>query len=347
MELKHIAFNIFIFELIIIAILIIIIYLTRITYKIAIKRKSKKIKQLRHSIVDCLSKKIYFDPQKIKFDKHIKKRDLLNILEDFDRNFKGSSWQAFKDDVSETLLLTKARKLASSRSWYRRNFASRCFDLCPKPKDEKIILKLLDDPLYLVNSKAASALVKLDSKEGIHKILTLMGLEYGFARISYEDILLKGTESTYKHIEKVAETQKDLKTHLACLDTLDSLEMVITQPFLLKDVESDNLELRLAATQVFAYNLQPDSEKILFKAMDDQNEDIRAVAANGLGHFANERNIQKLSQAMKDTSWKVRLQAAMSLKSMGEAGKKAMNQFDINNDKDAYEVALYASQLSW
>jgi hypothetical protein len=274
---------------------------------------------------------------------------ILYILEAYERRLRGDDWNVLKREICEISLLPCAKKWVKSYFWEERNFSARCFALCSSEHDEKILLKLMDDPAFLVRKNAAIAIARLGRKEGIKKIIDHMVSERGYGRFCYRDILLhEGTIETLGIVEKIAAEEKEcIAKHRACLSILSGKAMTLTYPFLKRDLESENPLIRLAAVKIYARNPQKDSAQVLIRCMEDPADKIRAEAAHGLGYFASKETVEKLELALKDPVWNVRLQAAWSLKRMGAAGRNVLEKQSPEIDRTAYDTVKYALEFDW
>ena len=273
---------------------------------------------------------------------------LLYQVESFDRRFTGGDWEEVKSTILRHLLLPKARRLYKKLSWIKRNFAARCFALEPFPIDEKKILTLNEDPVFLVRAIAASAVIKLSIEKGVFKIIEYMSRQQGYSHYFYQDLIVnEGKAPVFDLIEQIANSNKDPAIQEACLNVLAGKSSRIDKPFLFEDLNSENESVRLGAVKVFAHNLQVESPQVLLKSMDDKNPQIRAQAAMGLSHFLSEETLEKLERALSDAEWIVRLQAALSLKKMGKLGMTILNKQTPEVSQKAYDTAQYALQFDW
>jgi HEAT repeat protein len=145
----------------------------------------------------------------------------------------------------------------------------------------------------------------------------------------------------------MAEQDKDPSVHLSCLEVLAGKSMIITRPFLTKDLHSADDEIRLAAVRVYAHNLQKESAVVLSLCIDDSYPKIRMEAAIGLRHYLSEGTVKQLEKALSDPEWIVRLQAGLSLKNMGKIGQQILNDQSPEVNKVAYDTAQYVSHFDW
>lgn len=331
-------------EILILSIFMSILVLTRIILNYRMKQFKKKQEWLSSKIVSAFQKEQPIDKE-ISFKGYSSKKLLLTVLEDFDRRIRGGYWETLKNQLAETYLLPTARKLYSSKFWTKRWFAGRCFMLYTLPEDEKIILKLLNDPVFLVQSLAALTVARLENREGILKILTMMALKKGYDHYYYRDVLLQGSKQVFAWIEEIAASQSDKAIHLACLEMLASKIIDLSDPFLQADAESNDPDIRLAAIKVYARNPQVKSFEILYPCLDDSREDIKAEACRGMENFISEKSLNKLKKNFQDEAWNVRLQSARSLAKMIPLGVDYLKEQDPNINKNAYDLAQYALQF--
>ena len=332
-------------ELIILIMLLLSLIFRRIFASI-IKKRERNIIQLIDQEIFNSFEQLPFNPR-IPIFKSTPPKSLFRILENFNRRYNIPNWIKIRNAISTLYLLPIARKKAYSYFWTNRNFSARCFNICPRQEDTKIILKLLDDPVFLVNSIAAIAAIKLEIKEGITKIVELMSRDTTQSQCLYRDIILQNSsDPIFLWIIELADNTKDLHIHLACLDLLSNKSIVIDHPFLRQDLESEHPHVRLAALKVFARNPQSDSQQILLSHLTDKDDDMRKQAASGLQLFPSSQVIEQLNITLSDPLWDVRFAAALSLKNMGIDGIEVLLK-QTESTPLAFEAAQYAFQFDW
>ncbi len=340
MSIYHILNLIFYAEILLLLLIFILIVIIHVVSPV-LEKKNTKIKQrFSEIIIDYITTKKPFSKEK-KFASH--PEFLLQIMEDFNHRLNGENWEPLKLAIATHYLLPRARKFAKSIFWPKRNIAARCFSLAPLLEDEKQILLLVDDSKFLVRSRASVAAVQLESENGIFKSVEHMSLEYDYAYYYYSDILSQGSTKVLIFISQIPTTNENPKIHLACLSILGSKTMPFPLPFLQKDLQAKNLQIRLSALKVLLKNPQKNTSEIFLHCMNDPNEDIRSIGAMGLAQNESKDCIETLTNALKDPSWKVRLAAARSLKQMGQMD--VLMQQKKENHKDAYEAAQYGMQF--
>ena len=133
-------------------------------------------------------------------------RNLLAVIEKFDRYFRGDEWENIKQPIIEKYLISLARDYALSTDWTSRNFAARVFALFPYKEDRQRMLQLLDDPAFLVSGIASIALIRLEEKEATLKVIEKMPGQHGYAYYFYHDLFI---DTPKKIVDWVAEIEKE------------------------------------------------------------------------------------------------------------------------------------------
>lgn len=341
---KKLIIYAFLVEISVILIFLILIPLHRLYYNYRKRAQDSLTKQISDLILQCLVDKKSFN---LGFRKFKDYKILLSTSESFDYRFNGESWKKLKKNISENYLLPVARKKFNSFSWVKRNFAARCFALNPLKEDEGILLKLINDPVFLVRSVAAIALARLEHRKGIIDIIRQMSLEKGYAHYFYRDLLLGCSDKVFMWIKEIAEEDQNPLIHLACLELLSNKFIGTIPNYLRADSDSKDANTRLAAVKIIARNPQKDSEDLLIKSLNDPDPEIRKEAITGLQYFPSKETFTELENALKDSVWIVRLQAAQILKKMGQKGIDILKNQDQSIDKNAYDAAQTILQFNW
>lgn len=276
------------------------------------------------------------------------KQLLLKELEIFNQRFSGEEWEYVKNKIAQKRLLPAARKIAGRRNWIKRAFSARCFALAPLMEDKDYILKLFEDTNFQVQSLVIPAIIQLNLKEGIIKIVENMSHDFGYFRYYYLDVLVNAkAPEVFKWIGELCESDPNKTLQLACLEVLAGKMQTISGSFLLRDIKSEDSEVRLAALKVYARNPQKESLEILLNHIGDPVAGVRKEAYKGLAHFRSPRTLEALEKGLSDQNWDVRIQAATSLKYMGQAGLNVLNVQNPDRDPIAYESAYFILQLDW
>ena len=269
---------------------------------------------------------------------------LLKVLEHFSERFSGEEWLELREDIAISFLLPKARQLVNHTSWMNRNFAARCFVLAPLKYDLEDLLKLLDDPEFLVRCQAARALKNLKSPEAVYKMIEHMSDEPGYAHYYFRDMLLKmKSREVLEWIEEFGLRETKRFTKIACLDLLSGNSFQLTTRLLDDCLAADDEDLRYYATKVHARNPQKNSRSVLLKQMDDPDWKIREEAAYGMQYQYSNETTERLKKALiEDPVWKVKIGAARSLKKFGFEEMEILESIDETKSPEAKEAFQYA-----
>ena len=334
-------------EIILIVILLFAIIFVKVWKGKQLKNQDLEKRRVVYGIMEYMKGKIPVE-NVLEYSKRMTKKLLVKELEIFNQRFIGEEWELAKFQIAEKYLLPFARRQYTSRKWLKRAYAARIFAIAPLYEDREAILKLFADSNFQVQSLVIPAIVQLKIKEGVVKILEYMSKGFGYARYFYLDTLVSAKAPEIFHwISSIAENSKDHNLHLACLEVLSGKMQHIPGTFVLRDVYSQNEEIRLAALKIFARNPQKDSLEILLQFTDDPVVEMRKESYAGLVHFRSPLTLQVLEKGLSDPDWNVRVQAATSLKNMGKAGLDILNKQSQALDSNAYEAAHFILQLDW
>ncbi len=318
---------------------LVLFFYKRILFFFRMQKSEKRKEKITTFLIECLKSEAFSNHTKVpKEFKH--RKDLLVTLETFNLRFKGSSWNSLKALLVNKWLLPKARVFAKSFFWKRRSFAARCFSLVPLQRDESILISLMDDPHFLVQSNASSALVFLESPSGIKKIVQKMSQHSGFTSCFFQDALQKGSIKVIAILVELASIQS---IHLACLKALSGQSLGIPLLFLEKDLESKDLEIRLLAMELLSHNPTRNAVSKLIRCSKDPDERMRKQAVITLSSFGTQESVKRLQEVLlKDDNLKIRLEAAKSLQKLG---RMDLLEEQSSQNKEVSQMLAYVLQF--
>lgn len=250
------------------------------------------------------------------------KRELLKVLEGFDLKIKEELWEGIKKEMSSLYLIYFARKWQSKGAWRKRSFSARVFAIAPFVEDEEIMVKMMNDPEFIVKNPASLAAIRLGSERGIHKALYAIAHEEGYIHFFYQDLLLQNPSSVF---EKVLEFAKDPSLMSACLQVLSTTTWSKPIPFLKDTLESPDPFIRSLAYKILLRNEIQDRLAFFEKGLSDADEGVKTASLEGITYYPMEPYFGKLTESLKDSSWPIRYAAAKALKKAGEEGMKILN----------------------
>lgn len=323
---------------------LLLILVTIITHRIIVSYKTKKEKEqadlLEAFFFNLVQTKEPFDPAKFPGEKHWTKA-ILVALERISLLIRGDDFFAMKKNVVDMYLIQKARAWAKHKRWIKKNLAGRIFSLYSEPRDEEALIKLLQDEHYLVRNPACRALLHLESKEGIRRIILAIKNEPGYAQFLYRDFLIAGSD---KVLDIFIDFAKDPELHLQVLDILAARSWGKQLSFLAEDLISQDLKVYALALKVLIRNPLPESSAYFVGGLIQNDPQIRITAYKGLRFFPPSNAEAIFLQGMQDEDWDVRVEAARGLKSLGEIGIKKLQE---QQDGICKEAAQYAINFEW
>ena len=283
-------------------------------------------------------KQQFFDPQGA-----IHPTILLSTIADVNHVTKGDHWEQIKKEIMNTHLLPLARTYANSYLWNRRSFASQCFALVAQPEDRDHIFSLVQDPFFLVSSYAALAAIHLNEAEAIFYLIQHMSQTSGYERYLLRDILSQGSPQVIKWVEALFFTYPDPPMHLPCLEVLSATSNTLSLRDLDKDLCSQNPTIRLAGLKTYGRTNDPSQKEVFVRFLADSDTHVRKEAASKLRFLIDEETITALQNALLDTEWEVRVEAARSLRHMG---KEVLERADLASNAVAKEAIQYVMQFA-
>lgn len=263
------------------------------------------------------------------------RRELLEVAESYNLKIKGEDWEKTKKEISTHFLIQYARKWARSFSWKKRNFAARVFNLFPFQEDEEMILKLMNDPEFIVRSPASSAAISLQSEKGIHKALYSIAHDEGYSFYFYQDLLVQNPDKVF---EKVIEFAKDPDIHGGALRVLGSHTWSKPIPFLKDDLESPDPVIRRLGYKVLLNNEYQNRQEYFIKGLLDADEEVVLQSIRGIALYDITPHLQKLKEFLENRSWTIRLASARALMKEGKEGPQILKN---ETNATAREVAKY------
>lgn len=270
---------------------------------------------------------------------------LLSVLEDFDKKLKGEEWLALRAALARRFLFPKAKKLVHSIRWNKRNFAARCFAMDPSEQEEQMLLELFEDPIFLIQSRAATALIASESYVGVIKVIAKMSESEGYRRYFYRDVLLEGSVRVFAWIMRVAVVDKDPKIHLAAVEILSTRVIMDPLFFLKNDVNSADPVLRKVAIKTYATNPHHASADIFLDHVNDPDKEVRSEAIAGLCHFREPKVFSVLKELLASFEPQIALAAAKTLKKMGKQGVDLLRERELNGREESRLLVQYVLQF--
>jgi hypothetical protein len=308
------------------------------------RKKIKKITQkLKTVLLEGIEKK---EPFKLDSICSLKKYHflILSILEDIDSKFSSDFWEKWKKDILSCCLLKKAEKYTFSLFWKKRLFAARAFSLSPSPSFEKNLLHLLKDPNSLVRLTSLKPAGFLATPKLLKAIIHTMKQQPEKSLYAYQDILLQSKENALLWMKEELIKEKDLDVIHIYLKILSKQNDPIVLKYILPDLQSQNPTIRLNAIKMLKAFPSAQVFNLLFPFLHDTNELVQAEIIKALPDLMGKEALEYLQPFLNNISPWLRLQAALSLKKLGKAGIRILEN-KTTKEPLAFETCQYALAL--
>lgn len=249
--------------------------------------------------------------------------------------------------ILNDLFLPHLQEYVYSSNWFLRNQAAMLLQLKYKyfnnfvnPVDEEFLMLLIDDSVAKVSINACIAALFFPTQKLIDHFIDLFSQK---RRSQYEiskTIINQSAMDVALCIEKRLSHEKNPYIRAFCyriLSEFPKLELAI--PFLHSDLESEEIDLKLASLAYLYHVQKPHYKDELIKAIHSPHWEVRARCAKLMGYTEDEHLVKELEPLLKDDVWWVRFRAAEALSKMGEQGQQILRAQDVKLDKFAYEMS--------
>lgn len=331
-------------QLLLIITIIFLFYVLQLSFKLYDKSTQKKTKKITALLQSKLENDIEISHSEHKLLRH-NLNLLLQCMEMLEINVgSGSAWLVLKRKLSNQVLKPGARRLAVSHKWLKKYLAVLCYNEGIDGEDNIILSKLVKNDTLLVSLNAAKVIFKYPSVETIHALIDALSKGRHPQQALFAEVLKTDRPDANDFIINAVidklHIEEDPFAKAFCYRMLTQLSATsdLLKPVQI-DLNSNILELRLAAMRFIANLQNTASCDILIRLTDDKEPEVRAIAAKLLGDMHNEDSIAHLETKLRDPMWWVRINAANSLAKLGKKGILALERQSPITDKFAYEIA--------
>lgn len=275
---------------------------------------------------------------------------LYEVLErHFDQLDAGPA-RALVDRLRASDRLPKARSLARSPFWWRRQRGSELLGYMGRGEDADLISDLLADRHPAVASAALLAARRLRLPELLEPLLDQLEEEGppGHRRFLVDVLLGYGPRLVRALIDRLEEGGPP-EAQVARLELAGRLGHPDLADPVLRRAREGTLEVRINAARALASFPVDEALEPLRSALRDPAWEVRVQAAAAFGRLGEEAAVPDLRRALGDPSWWVRLRAALALRRIGEDGVSVLEAFRDGSgeeeDRYAAEMATYVLSL--
>jgi len=229
--------------------------------------------------------------------------------------------------------------LRSRRWWYRAQAAEK-LGLSGARRAIDPLTEALKDEMPEVRLRAARALGLLGGKSSVRALVHALNESSHWSTIRVADILTgMGRQVVDDLIDGFP--QLSLSGKLAALDILGRVRPLHAAPWLVKQLEQPETDVRARACHALGCIGDPHCAEPLIAALSDKKWPVRAMAAKALGRIRSTEAIPALGDALDDPQWWVRSNAAQALREVGPKGWRALEALLDHEDRFArHQVVL-------
>lgn len=333
----HFAENVIIIEFSLVALIVLTTIILKLYYYF-ISLRNKRIM----SDIEQYLKKVMISHQKFQsrnFRNKWKRLDiLLEIINRLDKSYVANRIGGIRTDFITSIIFPLAREAALSRWWVSRFYAAKAFGLIQAKGNDKLIEKLVNDPIPLVNLYADNAALINHSDAGISAMINRMASEEWLAKTvklhEFENVKDKNRD----YLEKKLTSAKDQNVRAVCYEIMLKYPPNPITWDMSSDIHSQNTALKLAAMKFMFYADQDSAIPVLISLLTDPHWEVRLLAIHRLNMSNAKQAIPHLVTCLKDPDWWVKISAAEALKKMGEEGERALKSHDPTLDKISFNL---------
>lgn len=334
--------NIIWIEILLVVLIIIIAYLLKFLFYLSERHHQRLTAQIEFYLSTIMVSSQPLSEQN--FLKQWRRLDLvLPVIHKFDLIHQDQAWKTLKETITETILLPIARKKYNSYRWMNRLLSCQCFEIAMSEHDEEIVCSLLLDKIPLVHMHAVIAAVKHSTITMTNMVITSMAEKRRLGQSVYLKIFELAPLKTRDFVISRLSMEENPYTRASCYKILLTFPLTESESSIstTADINSPNIELKLAAIRFTAYSHKKNSIPLLTELLSSENWETRATSARLLGDLNSNTVIPELTNCLKDPVWWVRVNAANSLKNLGNDGLTVLYAQDPNVDLYAYETAMH------
>lgn len=245
--------------------------------------------------------------------------------------------------------LGKARSLARSPFWWRRQRGAELLGYMGRDEDAGLLSDLLADDHPAVASAALLAARRLRLPELLEPLLDQLETEGppGHRRFLVDVLLGYGPRLVRTLADRLEEGGPPA-AQVARLELAGRLGHPDLARPVLRRVREGSLEVRISAARALASFPEQEALEPLGRALRDPAWEVRVQAASAFGRLGTEAAVPDLRRAMGDPSWWVRLRSALALRKIGEEGVsvlEAVREDAEEEDRYAADMARYVLSL--
>lgn len=330
------------------------LFITLVMHKIYVEYRVRRYNRLKGRYMSLMTEKMY-DPA-VTIAKPVKNYEyevLGDVIAEMLVNFSGEIVERLKAEARDLGLVVHYRKMTSSRSWVRRFVAVEKLGLLRLPELRPLYLNILENEKDLhIIAKTVWAL-SLIAWEGIPAAIngvlknpSIMSSKY--TEFIYTNIIAafreSGTEESFIRLLALIKDDPELPLILkrdiiaACgvAEFYPAKELIVDYFHCFHD----SPEMRIACVRALERLSALDASRIIEECLRDEDWRVRAAAAKN-AYVCSDELLGPLKEALHDSNYYVRINAALSLAKFGAHGMEALSEATRDDDRFARDVSRY------
>ncbi|MCH9613808.1 MAG: hypothetical protein SP1CHLAM54_08170 [Chlamydiia bacterium] len=331
-------------EVIVILLAMVTAFLLHLYFSTKKRRTHKTEKYLTDLLMNIHLEQVRFDTKLFK-GKGIRLHHIVKVIKSLDDKISGEHWEETKILIGRDILKDKVKKYLHSRKWIRRAQAIQAAEMIRGDLNEDMIVVGLSDPIPVVKILAVEGAVRLKTKRTINATLEAMSKEESFGRYPFRDGLLKGDVEVFQILAERLKTEDHPKLRACCLEIVSQKVGFINFELIKNDLDSEDLSLRWWAIRSLENYPTAESFEKLKEACHDAYWQIQALACRCLGLYGQAEAISLLIEKLSSEHWLVRLNAGISLKTIGQEGVAALKNMKEEDNELGFQAAQYVLAL--
>lgn len=330
------------------------LFLTLLFHKIHVERRTRRLTVLKERYLEVLTRKCY-EPSLVieKPTTGLEREALGAVFATMLVNVSGAMAASVRCFIRELGIDDYYRGRVRSRSWVKRYVAVEKLGYFGFPELKPLFRSLLDterDTRIIPKLVwALSVIADRDDVPFINRVLKdPLFMSAKFNEYIYTNIIraFREREQEDELLELVLDLMND--EGLPVILKRDIIHACGTEMFLVvKDLVADCFrrfhsvaEMRIACIRTLQRFSAVDTEELLNECLQDADWRIRGVAAKS-AHLYSPAVLEPLKQLLHDESYHVRINSALSLSRMGEAGLEVLVDATRSEDRFVRDVSQY------
>lgn len=254
-------------------------------------------------------------------------------------------WRHLARSVAGQPWVRRIRRGARSRFWWRRLEAGRLLTLVGGGADVALLLRLLGDQHPAVVIAVIGALERVQSPALDTAVLSHLPKLPRTVQAYASAALQRAKSGVVQVLATRLRGPRAAPGLAAYVDLAGRLADPSLRDGVLALADHSNLEVRTAVARVLARYPHGDSLRVLTRLAADPAWQTRAQAIQSLGKL-DARAVALFRSALRDSSWWVRLRAALALARAGGEGRNALLTAETGADAFARDMARFVLGLT-